>query len=79
MIIDVCVPNMDGAKEVYIVGWLRAVGEPIKAGDVLVEVMTDKVCVEIPVSESGVVEEILFEPEARVEPGQVVARIRKVE
>ena len=47
--------------------WLKQVGEPIKRDEPLVEVITDKVNVEVPSPEDGVVARIV------VEEGKTVA------
>ncbi len=77
--IDVHMPDFGGdAKEATIVSWHKRVGDDVVAGEVLVEVMTDKVNLEVEAPASGVLAEVLSEPEEVVAAGGTIARIRAV-
>jgi 2-oxoglutarate dehydrogenase E2 component (dihydrolipoamide succinyltransferase) len=74
--VQVFVPEMENeSQEVYIVEWFKEVGDSVKEGDPLLEVMTDKANIEIPAPVSGVVRERNFEIDDRVNPGAVLAVI----
>ncbi len=55
--------------------WFKAVGDPVKADDPLLEITTDKVTVEIAAPADGVLIEILKLEGDPVEPGETVGRI----
>jgi pyruvate dehydrogenase E2 component (dihydrolipoamide acetyltransferase) len=56
---DVLMPQLgETVAEGKISAWFRAVGDPVKAGDNLFEVETDKTAMEVPTLVSGVVAEI---------------------
>jgi 2-oxoglutarate dehydrogenase E1 component len=76
-LVDVVLPQMgESVQEGTVLDWHRQVGEEIAEGDTLVEISTDKVDAEIPSPVSGVVAEILAEPDETVSSGTIVARIR---
>ena len=51
-------PTMTEGK---IVRWLNKVGDNISAGDIIVEIETDKATMEVEASESGTLEKILID------------------
>ncbi len=55
--------------------WLKAVGEPVRLNEPLIELETDKVTVEVPAPGSGVLQEILKREQDDVEPGDLLGRI----
>jgi 2-oxoglutarate dehydrogenase E2 component (dihydrolipoamide succinyltransferase) len=55
--------------------WAKKPGEPVKKDEVLVELETDKVNLEVAASEDGVLADIAAEEGATVEPGQVLGHI----
>jgi len=72
--IEVHMPNLgEGVTEGTIVRWLKAEGEPIREGEVLAEIMTDKVNVEFESPAGGVVRKLHFPEEAVVKIGAVIA------
>lgn len=74
--IDVVLPALgEGVTRATIADWLASPGERVEAGATLLEVMTDKVHVEVPSPATGVLAEILHEAEAEVAIGAVVGRI----
>jgi multifunctional 2-oxoglutarate metabolism enzyme len=76
-LVDVVLPQMgESVQEGTVLEWHRQVGEEIAEGDTIVEISTDKVDAEIPAPVSGVVAEILAEPDETVQSGTIVARIR---
>ncbi len=78
MVVDVVMPKMgESITEGTILEWKKGVGDTIAADEILLEIGTDKVDSEIPSPESGVIAEILAEPNDVVEVGNVIARIKK--
>ncbi len=76
MAADVLVPQMgESVLEGTILEWKVKVGDNVKLNQPLVEIMTDKVNVEIPAEVEGVVTEILVKEGDVVPVGAVVARI----
>ena len=76
MIIDVVMPKMgESITEGTILEWRKKVGDDVSLDEILLEIGTDKVDSEIPSSASGVVVEILANPNEVVEVGRVIARI----
>jgi 2-oxoglutarate dehydrogenase E2 component (dihydrolipoamide succinyltransferase) len=74
--IDVTVPVMgESVSEGTISSWTKKAGDAVKKDEVLVEIETDKVAVEVSAPADGVLAEILAPNGATVTPGQVVARI----
>lgn len=56
-----------------LVRWLKAVGEPVRQGEPLLELETEKSVVEIESTESGTLVEILVEPEQETRVGDQIA------
>ena len=76
MIIDVIMPKMgESITEGTVLEWYKKVGESIEKDETLLEIGTDKVDSEIPSPASGVIEEILAEPNDVIDVGEVIARI----
>jgi 2-oxoglutarate dehydrogenase E1 component len=79
-IIDVVTPAAgESVTEGTILEWRVKVGDFIKRDDTIVEISTDKVDVELPAPDSGVVSELLVEEGDTVTVGQVIARIALAE
>ena len=73
---DIIVPELaETITEGEIAEWKKAVGDTIEKGEVIVELETDKVNVEIVSEEAGTVSELLFEEGDVVEVGAVIARV----
>ena len=74
--VEVTVPTMGESVTEGTVGtWTRKVGDKVARDEVLVEIETDKVAVEIASPADGVLSEIAAEAGATVTPNQVIARI----
>jgi 2-oxoglutarate dehydrogenase E2 component (dihydrolipoamide succinyltransferase) len=72
--IEVRMPSLgEGATEGTIVRWCKAEGEAIGEGEVLAEIMTDKVNVEFQSPAGGIVRKLHFQEEAVVKVGTVIA------
>lgn len=63
----------EGATKIKIRQWLAEIGDEIKAGDDLIEAMTDKISIMIEAPVSGVLVEKLVEEDQTVLVDQVVA------
>ena len=74
--IDVVTPAAgESVTEGEIVEWHFRVGDAIKRDDVIVEIATDKINVDLPSPATGTVTELLAEEGDTVTVGQVIARI----
>jgi pyruvate/2-oxoglutarate dehydrogenase complex dihydrolipoamide acyltransferase (E2) component len=63
------------AADVVIQEWLVGVGDSVEAGQPLVSVETDKVTTEVPAPVSGVIAEILVQPDDEVATGDHICVI----
>ena len=72
---EVVVPDHDATGEITLAAWLKRPGERIEAGEIIAEVLTEKVNTEIPAPVGGTVEALLVEEGETVIAGQVIARI----
>ena len=76
MAIDIVVPQLgESITEATVSSWLKSVGDTVAEGDILVELETDKVMVEVPAEKGGLLEEQLKNEGAIVQVGDVLARI----
>jgi 2-oxoglutarate dehydrogenase E2 component (dihydrolipoamide succinyltransferase) len=73
---DVTAPQNEEGTKATILKWCKAAGDGIRKDEPLLELETDKVTVEIPSPASGVLVEILKQPNEEVLPGQLLARVR---
>ncbi len=70
------VDSQEGTTSV-IESWMKNVGDIVHRHEPLLEINTDKVAVEIPAPDSGVLVEILKQPGESVSPGELIGRIQK--
>ncbi len=71
--VEIVMPRMGlTMEEGTVVSWLKAVGEPVKAGEPLLEIETDKATVEIESPREGVLSQVLAEPGTTVPIGTVI-------
>ena len=76
MTIEIIIPEIgEGVTEATIVAWHKSVGDAVAEGELIVEIMTDKVNIEIDSVGSGVLAEIFHQPEEEVRIGTVIARL----
>jgi 2-oxoglutarate dehydrogenase E2 component (dihydrolipoamide succinyltransferase) len=76
MTIEIKVPELpESVADAVIANWYKRVGESINADEVLVDLETDKVILEVPTVRSGMVKEILFSVGDTVTAGQLLAVI----
>ena len=78
--IDVLLPadQAEGTRS-QVLHWLKAVGEPVRRHEPLVEIETDKVTVEISAPADGILHEILAAEGQDVEPGALLGRVQSTE
>ena len=76
MSIEIKVPALpESVADAVIASWYKQVGESIEADEVLVDLETDKVILEVPSIKKGVVKELLFSVGDTVVAGQLLAVI----
>ncbi len=76
MPLDVVVPVLgESITEATVLGWKKALGEAVAKDEILVEIETDKVSLEVSAETAGVLTEILAKEGQDVEVGAVLARI----
>ena len=74
--IDLTTPVMgESVAEGSMGAWLKKAGDAVKKDEVLVEIETDKVAVEVSSPADGVLAEITAEQGASVTPGQVIGKV----
>jgi 2-oxoglutarate dehydrogenase E2 component (dihydrolipoamide succinyltransferase) len=73
---EVLAPQNEEGTKATILKWCKTAGESILKDEPLLELETDKVTVEIPSPASGVLVDILKQPNEEVLPGQLLARVR---
>jgi len=75
-VVEVKTPVMgESVAEGSIGSWTKAVGDAVKKDEVLVEIETDKVAVEVSAPADGVLIEIIAANGSTVTPGQVIGKI----
>lgn len=75
-IIDVLVPQLsESVSEATLLTWKKQPGEAVEADEILIEVETDKVVLEVPAPSAGVLSEIVKGDGSTVTSSEVLARI----
>jgi len=75
-LVDLVMPKLgESIMEATILKWYKQVGDTIHLDETLLDIATDKVDSEVPSTVGGVIKEILFEVNAVVPIGAVIARI----
>src|SRR5690625_1964220 len=73
---EVLVPELsESVAEATLLEWKKQPGEAVEAGEILIEVETDKVVLEVPAPAAGVLSEIIKGDGSTVLAGEVLARI----
>ncbi len=76
MTIDIKVPVLpESVADALLLDWTKAVGDRVSRDEILIEVETDKVVLEVPSPEDGVLVEILEQSGTTVLGEQVLARV----
>jgi pyruvate/2-oxoglutarate dehydrogenase complex dihydrolipoamide acyltransferase (E2) component len=72
--IAVEMPNLGhDIKQGKIIEWVKKIGDVIERGDVIAEVETEKVTMEVEAFDSGVLVQIVHAVDSEVETGEVIA------
>lgn len=75
-ITEVLVPQLsESVSEATLLNWKKQPGEAVEADEILIEVETDKVVLEVPAPAGGVLKEIVKGDGSTVTSGEVLARI----
>lgn len=75
-ITDVVVPQLsESVSEATLLSWKKQKGAAVEADEILIEIETDKVVLEVPAPASGVLAEIVEGDGATVTSGQLIAKI----
>lgn len=78
MILDVLLPAFDDkAQTGTLVQWCKGVGDRVAAGEPLLEVMTEKVNIEIPSPCAGTIIELIADVDGEVKVGDLIARVKQ--
>lgn len=75
-IVEIKVPELsESVAEATMLEWKKQPGEAVERDEILIEIETDKVVLEVPAPESGVLADIVEVDGATVVSGQVIAKI----
>jgi len=73
---EIVIPVLDQTtSEARLLGWLKREGDPVRRGEVLCEIETEKATVEIEAPAAGILRRIFIEPGATVPPLTVVGLV----
>lgn len=73
---DVILPSLaEGITRASVTYWHKNAGDAVKAGEDLVELVTDKATFNMPSPASGVLKEVLVSEGDEAKVGQLIARI----
>ncbi|MFM2083946.1 MAG: Dihydrolipoyllysine-residue succinyltransferase component of 2-oxoglutarate dehydrogenase complex [Pseudomonadota bacterium] len=74
--VEIKVPQLsESVAEATMLTWKKKVGDAVTADEILIEIETDKVVLEVPAPASGVLSELVVQNGALVVSDQVIARI----
>jgi 2-oxoglutarate dehydrogenase E2 component (dihydrolipoamide succinyltransferase) len=77
MTVEILVPDLpESVADATVATWHKAPGDAVDRDEVLVEIETDKVVLEVPAPEAGILDAILEEEGATVLAKQLLARIK---
>jgi pyruvate dehydrogenase E2 component (dihydrolipoamide acetyltransferase) len=72
---DIFIPDLGGDTDVDLIDIMVAVGDVVEIEDGLITLETDKASMDVPTTHSGVIKELLVEIGAKVNSGDLIARI----
>ncbi|PWC11602.1 2-oxoglutarate dehydrogenase complex dihydrolipoyllysine-residue succinyltransferase [Brenneria corticis] len=76
--VDILVPDLpESVADATVATWHKKPGDSVQRDEVLVEIETDKVILEVPASEAGILDAVLEEEGATVTARQVLGRLRR--
>src|SRR4029434_111008 len=74
MAVSVVMPALEMAQETgKLVSWLKEEGDPVRKGEILLEVETDKAVVEVEAAGDGIVAGVTAKPGDVVQVGRTIA------
>lgn len=77
MEVEIKVPDLgEGASEATFTVWLKAVGQTVRAGEGIAEIMTEKVNLEVESPVSGVLQGQMVQEDDTVLSGMVIGIVR---
>jgi 2-oxoglutarate dehydrogenase E2 component (dihydrolipoamide succinyltransferase) len=80
VLLAIRLPKLDTAgSDITVAAWLKRPGDAIQAGDIVAEVLTDKVNIEIESPATGTLEAIVAKEGDVVVEGDVLARVSTAE
>ena len=75
-LIEIKVPQLsESVAEATLLQWKKKVGEPVARDEILIEIETDKVVLEVPAPDAGVLTSIEMQDGATVVSDQLIARL----
>ncbi len=74
-IVDIFIPDLGDDKDVDLIEIMVEIGEEIEVEDGLVTLETEKASMDVPSTHAGVIKEILVEVGAKVNTGDLIARV----
>jgi 2-oxoglutarate dehydrogenase E2 component (dihydrolipoamide succinyltransferase) len=75
-LIEIRMPDLQEGTESVVAAWLKKAGEPVKIHEPLIEINTDKAITEVASPATGMLAEILVQPDQPVAPGDLLGRIQ---
>lgn len=74
--VEIKVPSLgESETEATLIAWLKSEGDAVAVDDVLAEIESDKITMEITALDAGVVKKIFKQADEIVEPGEVIALV----
>ena len=74
-LVDIFIPDLGPDKDVDLIEIMVSVGEEVEVEDGLVTLETDKASMDVPTTHAGTIKEILVEVGAKVNTGDLIARV----
>jgi 2-oxoglutarate dehydrogenase E2 component (dihydrolipoamide succinyltransferase) len=75
-IVEIKMPALQEGTESVVAGWLKKAGETVNQHEPIVEINTDKAITEVAAPATGILAEVIKQPDQKVEPGDVLGRIQ---
>src|SRR5690349_12487459 len=73
---DIMTPALgESVTEATVARWAKKAGDAVKKDEIIVELETDKVSLEVAAPSDGTLSEIMAEEGATVEPGAILGRV----
>ena len=74
-LVDIFIPDLGDDKDVDLIEVMVEVGEEVEVEDGLITLETEKASMDVPTTHSGIIKEILVEVGAKVNSGDLIARV----